>query len=465
MNRGGRLYLMAVACSAVLFVGVLTLGFGFNAAKADHGTGLGQSFLTLAPGFTQEIVGVHPSFLGGVAFAPDGDPLVGNCVSSSGSPLQRFDRQGVASVVNSTNLHPVTTLTSGAGCGLTNHPNGALYSNTSGGVVKLDPDTGAFLAGPFGPPGNALGIAIDPQTGNLVYVGSDSTIHFVDAALTTTGIFSTVTTNEFVDGILFDPLGDFLFLANRLPMFALTIINRDGTLVQHVPMVAEPDGIAFATAPKFMVTNNLDGTMTRFDFPADDFTQVPVQSVFASGGHRGDLVQVGPDGCLFVTQAGTRYDNGTLTDENSLVRICTPEDDDGEDDDGGFVPPPGVLPPPTVCGGLAATLVGTAGNNRLVGTAARDIIHGLEGNDVLEGLGGNDLICGGPGNDLIRGGAGRDRILGEAGRDDLRGQAGRDVLEGGPGNDKLNGGGGRDSCKGGAGRDGARGCERVNRVP
>jgi RTX calcium-binding nonapeptide repeat (4 copies) len=452
--------LMAVACSTVLFVGVLTLGFGFNATKADHGTGLGQSFLTLAPGFTQEIFGVHPSFLGGIAFAPDGDPLVANCVNSSGSPLQRFDRQGVAPVVNSTNLHPVTALPSDAGCGLTNHPNRALYSNTSRGVVKLDPDTGAFLAGPFGPNGNALGIAIDPQTGNLVYVGSDGTIHFVDAALTTTGVFSTVTTGDFVDGILFDPLGDFLFLANRSPSFALTILRRDGTLVQDVPMSSEPDGIAFTSAPKFMVTNNLDGTMTRFDFPADDFTQVPVQSVFATGGHRGDLVQVGPDGCLFVTQAGTRYDNGALTGENSLVRICTPEDDDG-----GFVPPPGVLPPPAVCGGLAATLVGTAGNNRLVGTAARDIIHGLEGDDVLQGLGGNDLICGGPGNDLIRGGTGRDRILGEAGRDDLRGQAGRDVLDGGPGNDKLNGGGGRDSCKGGAGRDGARGCERVNRVP
>lgn len=462
--------MMAVACSAVLFVGVLTLGFGFNATKSDHGTGLGQSFLTLAPGFTQEIFGVHPSFLGGVAFAPDGDPLVDNCVGS-GSPLQRFDRQGVAPVVNSTNLHPVTTLTSGAGCGLTNHPNRALYTNTGGGVVKLDPDTGAFLAGPFGPPGNALGIATDPQTGNLVYVGSDGTLHFVDAALTTTGVFSTVasgdsvTSGNFVDGISFDPPGDFLFLATRAPSFALTILRRDGTLVQDVPMSSEPDGIAFTNAPKFVVTNNLDGTMTRFDFPADDFTRVPIQSVFATGGHRGDLAKVGPDGCLFLTQAGTRYDNGTLTGENSLVRICTPEDDDGEDDDGGFVPPPGVLPPPAVCGGLAATLVGTAGNNRLVGTAARDIIHGLEGNDVLQGLGGNDLICGGPGNDLIRGGAGRDRLLGETGRDNLRGQAGRDVLEGGLGNDKLNGGGGRDSCKGGAGRDSARGCERVNRIP
>jgi hypothetical protein len=97
-------------------------------------------------------------------------------------------------------------------------------------------------------------------------------------------------------------------------------------------MTSEPDGISFhAQSPKFVITNNTDGTITRFDFPADDFTQVPVQSVFASGGFRGDLSQVGSDGCVYITQDGTRYNDGTVTDENSLVRIC-----------GGFAPPPGV---------------------------------------------------------------------------------------------------------------------------
>jgi uncharacterized repeat protein (TIGR01451 family) len=94
-------------------------------------------------------------------------------------------------------------------------------------------------------------------------------------------------------------------------------------------MTSEPDGIAFhASPPRFVVTNNNNGTMTRFDFPADDFTQVPAQSVFASGGFRGDLSQVGADGCLYLTQEGTRYDDGTVTAENSLVQIC-----------GGFAPP------------------------------------------------------------------------------------------------------------------------------
>ena len=55
--------------------------------------------------------------------------------------------------------------------------------------------------------------------------------------------------------------------------------------------------------PKFVVTNNEnDGTMTRFDFPNDDYTQAPTVTVFASGGFRGDLTQVGSDGCIYSTQ-------------------------------------------------------------------------------------------------------------------------------------------------------------------
>lgn len=290
-------------------------------------------FTFLQPGFTQEVYGVASHFMGGVAFAPDGDVWVNFC-SFDGSPLTRFDRQTTV-VVSGTTIHPESPgspFPSNAGCGMTNHPDGTLYTNTSSGVINLDANTGAQLRPPFGSGGNALGIAPDPQTGNLVYVGSDGTILFVDVTFTTSGVFSTVTTGNFVDGIFFDPTGNFLFLANRSPQTRLTILDRSGNLVQHANMTTEPDGIAFhATTPKFVVTNNTDGSMTRFDFPGDDFTQVPVQSIFASGGFRGDLSQVGADGCLYLTQNGTRFDDGTLSSSNSVVRIC-----------GGFVPPPGV---------------------------------------------------------------------------------------------------------------------------
>ncbi|TML31422.1 MAG: DUF11 domain-containing protein, partial [Actinobacteria bacterium] len=191
------------------------------------------------------------------------------------------------------------------------------------------PDTGAPIGGPFGPAGDALGIALDPQNGDFVYVGSNGTLYRVNESLTVASTFSTVTTGNFVDGVAWSPDGNFVFLSNRTPSTRLTILDRNGNLVQHVPMTSEPDGIAFhASTPRFVVTNNTNGTMTRFDFPGDDYTLVPVQSVFASGGFRGDLSQVGADSCLYLTQAGTRYDNGAVTTENSLVQIC-----------GGFAPP------------------------------------------------------------------------------------------------------------------------------
>jgi hypothetical protein len=98
--------------------------------------------------------------------------------------------------------------------------------------------------------------------------------------------------------------------------------------------------------------------MTRFDFPADDYTQVPAQSVFASGGFRGDLSQVGADGCIYLTQGGTRYNDGTTTLENSLVRIC-----------GGFAPP---VPTPTTLDLTPPTATNTVGSEHCVTATVKD---------------------------------------------------------------------------------------------
>jgi len=304
-----------------------TLGIGSVSPVLAAG-----QFTFLAAGFTQDLYGLDAGFLGGVAFASNGDPLVDNCVGGGGS-LHRYDHATTLPLVHGTStLHPESTVPSGAGCGLTNHPNGAIYTNTFGGVVKLDATTGVQLGGPFGAGGNVLGIAPDPQTGNLVYVESGGTIGFVNPGLTASGTFSTVTNGHLVDGIFFDPTGNFLFMSDRAPTFQLAILRHDGSLVQNVPMTSEPDGIAFhSTGAPFVLTSNTNGTMTRFDFPGNDFTKAPTQSVFASGGFRGDLTQVGGDGCLYLTQNGTRYDDGTVASTNSLVRICP-----------GFAPPPGV---------------------------------------------------------------------------------------------------------------------------
>lgn len=289
-------------------------------------------FTFLAAGFTQELYGVDSGFMGGVAFASNGDPLVDDC-SGGGGSLRRYDHATLLPPVHGTStLHPQSRIPSAAGCGMTNHPNGAIYTNTFSGVVKLDATTGAQLGVAFGPGGNGLGIAPDPQTGNLVYVKSDGTIGSVNPGLTASGTFSTVTYGRHVDGIFFDPTGNFLFMADQSSS-QLTIVRRDGSLAQNVAMGPVPDGIAFhSVGAQFVLTSNTNGTMTRFDFPGNDFTKTPTASDFATGGFRGDLTQVGADGCLYATQGGTRYDDAA-TDSNtsSLVRICP-----------GFAPPPGL---------------------------------------------------------------------------------------------------------------------------
>jgi Ca2+-binding RTX toxin-like protein len=87
------------------------------------------------------------------------------------------------------------------------------------------------------------------------------------------------------------------------------------------------------------------------------------------------------------------------------------------------------------CNGRAATIVGTAGADKIKGTPGPDVIVGLDGADKLSGLGGKDRICGENGKDKLFGGAGNDRLLGGKGKDVLKGGKGKDVLKGGKGKD------------------------------
>lgn len=92
------------------------------------------------------------------------------------------------------------------------------------------------------------------------------------------------------------------------------------------------------------------------------------------------------------------------------------------------------------CRGLAATIVGTAGDDKLVGTRGADVVVGMGGNDKLFGLAGDDMLCGGRGADDLIGGRGHDRLYG--GHDEIEQQGRRtvvsgDLLQGGPGDDLL----------------------------
>lgn len=308
-------------------------------------------FTFLQTGYTQEIFGVATiaNNMGGVAFAPDGDVWVKGCNSTAGAV--RFDLARSVTV-NNTSIHPIqsgASVTTAIGCGMTNHPDGRIYLNSTSGAQRIDADTGAVL-GIVGPPGGTYGITVDPQTNRLVYATAACsgtpicTLVSVDSSSGNTqnlATFNAGASLEFVDGITFDPTGNFIVVCGRTGVFPsdtpyLFVLNRNGTLARILPADHFPDGAAFHTNPFYLVTNNNDGSISRFDFPADDLRQGPTQSIIANGGFRGDLTAVGADGCYYLTEAGTRYANLVTTTENSVVRLCSTA--------GKFSPAPGLAP-------------------------------------------------------------------------------------------------------------------------
>lgn len=200
-------------------------------------------------------------------------------------------------------------------------------------------------------------------------------------------------------------------------------------------------------------------------------------TLFPSGCTISDLVAncTGQSSCI-TGLTGQLESLDILTDlQRDAINGCLPP---------GPSPSPSPTPPPAVaCAGLAATIVGTPGNDVIPGTNGNDIISGLGGNDTINGLDGNDTICGDDGNDTITGGNGRDtlsgmdgrdtisggnnndQIFGGTGNDRLNGENGSDRLVGSSGDDTLNGGDNTDTCDGGAGNDNAANCESLSNIP
>jgi Ca2+-binding RTX toxin-like protein len=106
----------------------------------------------------------------------------------------------------------------------------------------------------------------------------------------------------------------------------------------------------------------------------------------------------------------------------------------------------GILPPiaavgaaatPT-CFGMAATIVGTDGDDVLTGTDGDDVIVGLGGTDAIYPRAGNDRVCAGP--NPVRFGADGIPVYEVVGRDPRSGTdfgAGVDLVDGGPGLDRI----------------------------
>jgi uncharacterized delta-60 repeat protein len=126
-----------------------------------------------------------------------------------------------------------------------------------------------------------------------------------------------------------------------------------------------------------------------------------------------------PDGRFVV--AGVTLAPNRLELRTGVARVLADQPPGGEGQGAGDPPPPAPR-----CAGKPATIVGTAGRDRLRGTRRADVIVALGGNDRVIGRGGNDVVCGGRGRDLLSGGRGRDRLSGGPQRDTCIGGAARD---------------------------------------
>ena len=330
----------------------------------------GLSFYGLAPEYAQHVFAVTDNlvlYLGGLVVLQNGDVIAAECAEKN-ARLHRF-AAATTTTVQGTPVHPDAVISpSAGGCGLALHPNGLIYSNTKdttvgAGVTEIQvTPSGATVLRRFGRLGNALGIAVDPGTTNLFYLDAGCTPN-PPSGFTSCGLVEMRTDGTLVrvipllsvtfgDGLAIDPSGAFIFVTDRLPRGAQKLLVLDratGTVLQAVPLPSDPVGMGFsASSPKFLLTNNQNGTMSRLDFPGDNYRLPPTITVFASNGFRGDFISTGPDTCVYVTQLGVRYNNGVSESapKNSIVQICD-----------GFAPPPGVTPnppppPSSLCGAV-----------------------------------------------------------------------------------------------------------------
>ena len=181
---------------------------------------------------------------------------------------------------------------------------GTYFAATWSGLGSFDPTT--LAAGPVhvAVPCGGIGVVGDPLSAD-VYVSSVCGIYRVQNPASSSPTVTPFVTGTFYDGIEFTQDGQHLWGAGNANN-TVAEYSRSGALEQTVPEYHGPDGIAVAY-PNTVIdgfdysnnvfVNNNDGTVVRIDTNNADAV-----STVASGGNRGDLSTVGPDGCFYITQ-------------------------------------------------------------------------------------------------------------------------------------------------------------------
>ena len=374
----------------------------------------------------------------------------------SGEPDRTFSGDGLATLdsAGSEELYDVAIAPDGkiVAVGTTTAEGGqmAVYRLTTAGEPDQTFDTdGARGVGGAGAD-YGLAVAVQPD-GKVLVTGSeaaapDLTVHRLtatgqpDPAFDGDGAASVPGTDPYAYGLTLQPDGRILvggqvltaaqtydIVVARLTPSGAVDATFGGPSGVRIDFGASEDVYALGVTPSGDVlgsgATDLDQDALLFQLRADGSPDTD----FGPGGVR-------------VVPGATRVVQGLVVQPDGRFLVIG--------DDGATAPHPVVFrflgDPPSVgvgssptCHGRTATIVGTAGKDRLTGTSGADVVVALGGNDVVKGLGGNDVVCAGDGNDKVSGGSGKDLLYGESGKDRLVGGSGKDRLVGGPQRDEV----------------------------
>lgn len=282
VRRNSAFRLLLAACAALLATA--------SAASAATFT----SFSPPLTGASDYATGFPVNGLGPAGVLNDGNNFFATTPFSSQQLFKFPESGGSAATAQST--------TNGFfGIGLSH---GVYYGVVGTQVNSFDPAT--LASGPISItiPCSGQDIAPDPISTDL-YVSCGNGIVRIQNPTSATPIVTMFTAGSNFDGIKWTGDGQHLWGSN-LSLFQVQEFSRAGVVEASIPWTHGPDGIA--TAPPGAVenginvsnnvfVNNNDGTITRIDTNNGD-----ALSTVASGGSRGDLTTVGPDGCWYVTQ-------------------------------------------------------------------------------------------------------------------------------------------------------------------
>jgi hypothetical protein len=185
---------------------------------------------------------------------------------------------------------------------------GVYYASSGNSVVTFDPVT--LVAGPpanFSLPCATFSIVPDPLSLDI-FLSSFCGIYRVAAPDSATPVVTQVSpTQDFYDGLAITNDGQHVWGAEYFQGNVVEI-SRTGALEQTIFIGSGlPDGIAIAQPNTIIgttdVSNNVfvnenNGTVQRIDTNNGNAV-----TTVASGGTRGDMATVGPDGCFYVTQS------------------------------------------------------------------------------------------------------------------------------------------------------------------